>query len=271
MQRHHLFELEDQRWLPAAIRNAITDFLQFAVSVAKLYRPFAPRLERAILKTRATRVVDLCSGAGGPWLDLLRHIAPLRSGTVTVALTDHFPNRTALERLQEAADTRIDYEAGPVSAIEIPESLAGFRTLFSSFHHFRPDEAVAILADAVRSGQGIAIAESTQRHPLLMVYMLFTPVLVLLALPFQRPFRWSRVFWTYLVPVVPFAVMFDGLVSCLRTYTPDELMTLVRRVDQHENYDWEAGIERIGRLPVGVTYLIGCPRAASGAAQALAA
>lgn len=265
MDRLHLLELEDQRWLPASIRNAITDFLQFAVSAAKLYRPFAPRLERAITASGATRVVDLCSGAGGPWLDLLRQIEPLRRGTVTVALTDHFPNHTALERLQDAADTRIDYEAGPVSAIDIPESLGGFRTLFSSFHHFRPNEAVAILADAVRSGQGIAIAESTQRHPLLMLYMLFTPVLVLLALPLQRPFRWSRLFWTYLVPVVPFAVMFDGLVSCLRTYTPDELLALVKRVDNADRYDWEAGIERIGRLPVGVTYLIGSPRPAAPA------
>jgi hypothetical protein len=114
----------------------------------------------------------------------------------------------------------------------------------------------------VSKRQGIAIAESTQRHPLLLAYMLFTPLLVVLTSPFQKPFRWSRIFWTYVVPVVPLAVAFDGFVSCLRTYTPEELMEMVSDVTGNEDYEWQAGVERIGALPIGVTYLIGTPRQA---------
>lgn len=259
MRRHHLFELEDQDWLPAAIRNAITDFLQFAVTVSSLYRPFAARLARALAVTGANRVVDLCSGAGGPWPQLRRDVESVRQGAVQVVLTDWFPNLRAFERLCNENPSVFDYSSAPVSAMGVDQRLVGFRTLFSSFHHFRPDDAARIVGDAVAKGQGIAIAESTQRHPLLIAYMLITPLLVLLTSPFQRPFRWSRLFWTYVVPVVPLAVMFDGIVSCLRTYTPEELLDLAAGVPGAASYRWEAGVDRLGALPVGVTYLIGYP------------
>lgn len=260
MGRIHLFELEDQAWFPKSIRNGITDFLQFAVSVSDLYKPFAARLGRVLGKGRDQRIVDLCAGAGGPWVELKQHVEALRSGAVSVCLTDLFPNQTAFERLRKEHAPTFAYVAHPVSAVDVPAELVGFRTMFSAFHHFRPEEAVKILEDAVSKRQGIAVAESTQRHPLLITYMFITPLLVLASSLFQKPFRWSRLFWTYVLPVVPLAVLFDGIVSCLRTYTPEELLALVARVPGAESYHWEAGIDRIGPLPVGVTYLIGTPR-----------
>ena len=43
--------------------------------------------------------------------------------------------------------------------MNVPESLNGFRTLFSSFHHFRPEQARAILANAMEKKQAIAVFE----------------------------------------------------------------------------------------------------------------
>ena len=39
---------------------------------------------------------------------------------------------------------------------------------------------------------------------------------VLLATPFILPFRWSRLFWTYIVPALPLVLTFDVVVSLLR-------------------------------------------------------
>lgn len=260
MRRIQFFEWEDQPWLPSSIRDAITDFLQFAVLRGDLYRGFAPRLALALQRSQAHHIVDLCSGAGGPLLSLARHIAPLRSGAIQVHLTDYYPNLAAWGAISRAAPHGFSYAPEPISALAVPPTLRGFRTLFSAFHHFKPADARQILQDAVTQRQGIAIAESTQRHPLLLAYMLLTPLLVCLSAPWQQPFRWSRLLWTYVLPVVPLAVAFDGIVSCLRTYTPAELLALVASTPGHESYDWQAGLERIGRLPVGVTYLIGIPR-----------
>ena len=116
---------------------------------------------------------------------------------------------------EEAATADWPFSDEPVSATDVPPHLAGFRTVFTAFHHFRPAEARAILAAAVRDRQGIAVAEATSRTPGALALMLLVPLAVWVLTPAIRPFRWSRLFWTYLVPVVPFAVMFDGVVSAM--------------------------------------------------------
>lgn len=258
MRRRHLIELEDLPWFPASIRNGITDFLEFAVVSSNLYRPVVARLDRALLDSQSARILDLCSGGGGPWKRLRRDLHAVREARIRVLLSDIYPNREAFSKLAEESGGRVCSVPEPISAMDAPSDLADFRTLFSSFHHFTPEQAQRILADAVTKRQGIGIFESTQRHPLLLLYMLFTPLLVLLSTPFIRPLRWQRLFWTYLVPAIPLAVMFDGIVSCLRTYSVDELTAMTQALGEG-GYRWEIGIERLGPLPVGVTYLIGYP------------
>lgn len=78
---------------------------------------------------------------------------------------------------------------------------------------------------------------------------------------FVKPFSWKRLFFTYVVPVVPLFTFVDGAVSCLRTYSPEELKKLVEEVQKEEQvdeYEWETGRERF--LPfLRITYLIGYP------------
>ena len=59
--------------------------------------------------------------------------------------------------------------------------------------------------------------------------------------PLVRPFRVSRVVLTYLLPLIPVLVAWDGTVSALRAYTPDELLELARSTPGSERYVWEAG------------------------------
>lgn len=258
MRRLHLLEIEDQPWCPAPIRDAGTDFLRTALRVGNNYGPVVPRLREALRRTGARRVVDLCSGGGGPWPRLVRDL-DREEPRVEVVLTDRYPNLEALRRVRDESGGRLGFHPEPVDALRIPPELDGFRTLFSGFHHFRPVDARAILADAVRSRQGIAVFETTERTPLAVALTALSPLFVLLLTPFIRPFRWSRLLWTYLVPVVPPFVLFDGVVSCLRTYTPAELRELVEPF-AGDGYTWEIGEER-GPGPIPVTYLIGYPSA----------
>jgi hypothetical protein len=63
--------------------------------------------------------------------------------------------------------------------------------------------------------------------------------------------------------VVPLAVWFDGMVSCLRSYTPAELLELARGPGG-DQYHWESGVVRSVSLVTRVTYMIGVPRARPG-------
>jgi hypothetical protein len=177
---------------------------------------------------------------------------------VSVSLTDKCPNRGALSEFNRRGNPALEYDAQPVDATRIPKRLKGFRTLFSSFHHFRPEEAGALLGDAVRNGQGIAVFEGVQRSTLALLAMLLVPLAVLILTPFIRPFRCSRLVWTYLLPLVPLAALFDGAVSCLRTYTVEELRELTAPLESDE-YHWEVGALKSTAGPIPVTYLIGIP------------
>jgi hypothetical protein len=255
MRRFHLVEVEDQPWFPASARDTLTDFLQFMVSATRPYTAILPRLRTAVERAGATRIVDLGSGAGGPWLTLHADLPP----GVEILLTDRYPNLPAWKRAAAVTAGRIGFYPEPVAATRVPAALTGFRTLFAAFHHFPPDAARLVLADAVAQRQGVAVVEATQRSVAALAIMLLTPLIVLLATPFIRPFRLSRLFWTYLLPVAPLAVLFDGMVSCFRTYTLDELRALVAAVPGAEGYEWEFGEERDPRAPLPLTYLIGCP------------
>ena len=263
MQRYQLFEIANQPGCPAVLRDCATDYLGFIIARTAPYVCIQRRLKKSIEQSGAARLIDLCSGGGGPWADAGQ--IHDYSGGISVYLTDQFPNEIAFERAKASSNGQADYRREPISAMNVPESLTGFRTLFSSFHHFRPEQARAILADAVEKKQGIAVFEGTRRSPLALVLMLLVPLIVLISTPFIRPFRWSRLIWTYLIPIVPLLSLFDGLVSCLRTYTCDELRELVTGLDE---YDWEIGEEPARHGPIPVTYLIGLPAGANRASSA---
>ena len=260
MKRFQLFEIGDQAWLPDSIRDALTDYLQFVTARTQPYAPIVPQLEHALKQTNARQIVDLCSGGAGPWLSL--YLTVRQETSLTVLLTDKFPNIEAFRRAAVLSDGAIEFVAESVGATDVPDEMLGFRTLFSSFHHFSPEQARAILSDAVRKNQGIGVFEATHRSALAILLMFVTPFLAIVFTPLIRPFRWSRLLWTYLVPVVPFIILFDGIVSCLRTYTPAELETLSAEASFGTQYQWEIGERGGERQPLPTTYLFGYPTTA---------
>jgi hypothetical protein len=260
MRRLHLFEIEDQPWCPRAVRDGVTDFLQFMSDAGRVYAPAAPLLADALRAADATAVVDLAAGAGGPWRSLLPALGA-HGAAPRVRLTDRHPNTAAFARAERDTGAAVTGRPEPVDAAAVPPELDGFRTIFAALHHFRPAEARAVLRDAAARGVGFAAFEPMHRSARAVLITCLTPVAVLLATPFVRPFRWSRLFWTYVLPAIPLVVLVDGVVSCLRTYTPDELRALAADAerDARAGYAWSAG--EVGAGPIPVTYLLGVPRA----------
>lgn len=253
MRRLQLFEILDQPWCPQAVRHGATDYLEAIISRTDVYRAVQPAFFQAIVDCGASQIVDLCSGGGGPWLSPRWRGALAAHPDLRVRLTDKFPSDVLAARL--AADMQMEAVAYSVDAANVPESLRGFRTIFSSFHHFPDAVASAVLADAVRSRDSFAMAEVTSRTWRALLIIFLMPVFALVLTPRMRPFRWSRLLFTYLLPLIPFVVLWDGVVSCFRTRTPAELIALTQPFAE---YEWKAGYAT-GRWLAPV-YLIGTPR-----------
>ena len=263
MRRIELTEIHDHPLFPSTLRNLTTDALEALWEFGNSYRPILGLLHECLARpgeqcgSEPAKVLDLCSGGGGPWIKVARQLRSEYQLSVEVCLTDKYPNAEAFERVEEqaaAAGNRIASSMLPVDASRVPKDLAGFRTMFSAFHHFGPAQARAVLSSAVANSRGIGIFEVAQRGVRTLLAVFTTPLLVLWLTPRMRPFRWTRLLWTYVLPIVPFVIGYDGVISCLRTYSRSELQELVVELP---TYRWQIGESRTGFLPV--TYLVGQP------------
>jgi hypothetical protein len=259
MARIHAFEFEDQTWFPALIREYMTDFLSHMGGWSKVpYQPFTERLAEAVRRTGDARLVDLCSGGGGPAVVIARDLQERLARPLGLVLTDLYPSPSRREHARAVLPRWVEFEPRAVDAQRVPPDLQGFRLVCNGFHHLTPEQARACLLDAVKQRRGVALVELTQRSALSMLQIAFGTATQLVVTPFIKPFRWSRLFYTYVVPIVPLCTLWDGMVSCLRVYDPSELQSLLAELPASD-YHWECGRLPVPKMPTGLTYLIGTP------------
>jgi hypothetical protein len=106
-----------------------------------------------------------------------------------------------------------------------------FRLYCLSFHHFPDDLARKVLKSTLQTADGFAIIELQDRYltSLLLICGFFP-------LQFLTTLFWFwrdplQLIFTYLIPIVPCMVTFDGWVSCLRTRSFKEIMGLIQDED----------------------------------------
>jgi len=258
MRRLHLVELEDLPWLPAVLRDGATAYLEFVIAHSGQVDRLLPPLERVLRQTGITEIVDLCSGSGGP---IRAVVETLRGKGVVVhaTLTDKYPNRSAMQEAAGKSNGAITFSEASIDATRVPPNLRGVRTVFNAFHHFRPSDALGVLKNAAETRTPIALFEMVSREPLQLVGLLFAPIAAMLTVPFWRPFRWSFLLLSWVLPLVPLVILWDGIVSWLRIYGETELWELVRRIESSD-FEWEIGKIRLGGPPVHAVYLVGVPK-----------
>jgi hypothetical protein len=263
MRRIQFIEIHEQAWFPNSIRDQITEMLQFGFDFIKAYSPIVTRLQAALDSTKLVSpdgraIVDLCSGGGGPWFHLARQLHRTSDDErgFQIWLTDKYPNSSSHQNANRACENRITFYPESVDATKVPQELKGFRTMFTSFHHFSPEDAREVLQNAVDAGEGIGVFEITSRTPAAIVRVFAWVFFLFLGTPWVRPFRWTRLLWTYLVPIIPLVLIFDGIVSCLRTYHANELQEIVSRLPR---YRWKISEDAGSVWRPRITCLIGYP------------
>lgn len=251
--RIHLFEWLDQSWLPGSLRDAMRRYLAASYRMTPLPTLWAEPLAHVLLETGGSSIVDLGSGASGP-IHLVIEELQRFAVAPTVTLTDLYPVHLTAAEQRETPHVRAWPE--PVDARAVPPSLRGVRTMFAAFHHLRTDDASRVLRDAFAQRQTIAVFEATSRTPAAILLSLLIPLLVLVLTPKVRPLTPAHLVFTYLVPILPLLIFWDGLVSHLRTYSVADLRALTSELNAPD-YVWTIGSLSARGIPFTVPYLIG--------------
>lgn len=205
------------------------------------------------------RVIDFCSGGGGPTPYIEKHVnrQRRRSGkpTIPFQLSDLYPNIDAW--MYHAAHSEsltfipqaVDATNPPFAAISYTtpgdkEAAAqqGFvhdgrkvlRLFCLSFHHFDDEGARRVIKSSLETSDALVIIELQDRRIATLLAMAMEALLVLIVTIFWYPFDWLRLLFTYIMPVLPAIHCFDGLVSCLRTRTFEEFTRLLSEVTEKQ-------------------------------------
>jgi hypothetical protein len=257
MKRRHLPELEDETWFPAYLRDMGTDYLQWVMNVSDAYKDLVPTLQKGLSKAKKKVVIDIASGGGGGWSKLGPRLKEAEPG-VKVMVTDFFPHVEAFKALQAQDPELFSYSTDSVDAKNISPSMEGLRTQFLSYHHFRPEDAQQILQNAVDCQAPIMIVEVTERSVKQIIQFAFTPLLLLFLTPFIRPFKLGRLFFTYIIPILPAFITWDGIASACRTYKPEEIEAMTKNLKNGDSFTWEIGWQ--GKGPRRIMVALGYPK-----------
>lgn len=247
-----LTEFEDKNWFPARLRMFMTDYIRATIEFWRPYHCVFPVVSSWLQRYQQKELVDLCSGSGGPLLAFLNW----QSNPEFIALlTDKFPPPEP--QLPPSAT----YHPTSVDAMRPRDIPPCARTLFTALHHFDAPEVLRLLRTACKDRVPIAAFEVTSLHPMSLLMIAITPVLVLLLTPLlvweNREYCWSRLLLTYVVPLVPFFVTVDGIISCLNSHSVASLKRITKRLPE---YDWQIE-RRFGKLGLPILCLTGGPRA----------
>ncbi|WP_010094407.1 hypothetical protein [Ornithinibacillus scapharcae] len=269
MKRVQLFELMDFEWFPKFTRDLITDVLYSMASKESFFTQIIPVVKKVMAKTNSNQIVDLCSGAGGPWLSMIDEVQE-ENKSIKLTFTDKFPNKESAERVSKDFIGQVEYYRESVDAAEVPSNLTGVRTIFGGFHHMNPTVATNILKNAAEKREGIVVGEVMLMPPTFAWITL--PILLLLS-PLFLIFYWfhfakvmkgkpltvmGRLLITYLIPIAPLVMMFDTFISIVRVYTKDELKQITDTI-QVEGYTWEVDMVKMEKNGPPVVYVAGYP------------
>lgn len=259
MKRINLFEFADFAWFPNWIRTCLTRLIVVMHKLLKSSDDLVPLIKKALSYSNKDTIIDLCSGSGGPMLEVFNKIKEEKGGNnVELVLTDLYPDLELASKINNSKTQNISYKTSPVNVSNVNTELAGVRTMVGSFHHMKPATARQILKNAKDSKMPICIYEiSDNSHPTFL-WWISIPIIFLMALvitPFVRPLTLKQIIFTYLIPIIPLCFAWDGAVSNVRTYTLSDLDILLEGLES-EYYKWEKGI--ISKKSNKI-YLLGMP------------
>jgi len=261
MKRIQLFEFEDFSWFPDGLRECMTRFIMAMHRLLGTKEELAVLISRALLHSKEKKIIDLCSGSGGPMLEVRKILEDKYDyKNLELTLSDLYPHPTMAALINNLGDPNLSYLNTPVDAANIPNDQQGVRTMICSMHHMSPDVARKILKDAEDKQQPICVFEISDNSFPRGIWWIAFPINIittLLITPLVRPMTWQQIVFTYLIPVLPILIAWDGAVSNARTYTMNDLDILLEGMGS-DRYQWEK--DTIKGKPGNKIYLMGLPK-----------
>jgi len=267
MKRLELFEFEDFHWLPTTIRSGLTNLIKELHRLMGTSDILSNLLLEIYKKLKFEQIVDMGSGSGGPMIEvieILNHEMP--DNPIKLILSDFYPSPAIVDSINNRMQTMIHYHEQPIDARNMGSTPPGLKTMIASFHHMSPEVAQKILESAEISKEPILIYEIAKNNIPVVVWWLLLPVslfiliiMSLLLTPFVRPLTWQQLLFTYVIPIIPIIYAWDGQASLMRTYTSEDIESMLASTPNNPDYSWKIEVAKKANGKKVGYYILGSP------------
>ncbi|MEZ4889012.1 MAG: hypothetical protein R2779_00195 [Crocinitomicaceae bacterium] len=214
MRRKQIKQFTNMSWFPQNLKKLMAEFLSWFVLKVNASKPFIPVINKTLEQTGMKKIIyiDLQIGAG-------------------------------LDTVQPFIDKTIEIKCLDIKDFNTSDK--GLYLFVNSFHQLSVEDAKSILKNISESKNPIVVVEGNNDSLWQIVGMtFFVPMTILFASLFVKPFRFQRIIFTYLIPILPIVTMIDGCIALLKLYNPSDLKELTSQLN---NYTWEMGKNDNGR------------------------
>ena len=131
-----------------------------------------------------------------------------------IALAQKFPDRVVpVEKPVDLLSLSVDLPAGDDVLIVIS----------AAFHHIPPKARSRVLLNLTQLGDVLILEPLSRNWPSLLIALLSAfPCLAAPLVLYKRSGILRRVWWSYIIPLVPFILTYDGIVTVLRNWSQAE-------------------------------------------------
>ncbi len=252
--RLQLFEFGDLSFPPKVYHEFLRSFMGLLYRKLKIHHLWIEPLNNFI-KNDNNMLHDPCAGSGEVNLYIKNEMNKAKlefKFILSDIMTDTVP--LFAKTINNLKDENIYYIEQSVNLLDFQNNENYSKVFINSFHHFTPSQVSKILEEHFKIKKDIIVLEYCQRSLMSFLSMIAGPLLSLILFPFiiKRKHFFSAFVFVYLLPIIPLMLLWDGIISSLRTYTKKDLQKLMKQL-QISDYKIIESRKRSLLYPSGVT------------------
>ncbi|MBL7544040.1 MAG: hypothetical protein JNL11_09495 [Bdellovibrionaceae bacterium] len=240
MNKNSNWQISRSRWMPTFLKNFMPEFLDFIVSLVEANKPFIKLVQtRQRLKTEFYLYVP---EVGGSSILLVSDLKKSFPESVIYILSDQLSEQRQDHFTQLNPELNRQAKFIKLGTMGL-KPLDTQRILIAVNHaHLLSDQQfgeelkmLTSLFDQILIGEG---NNKSVRQVIGM--LLLSPLVALVCSPRVKPFRFSRLIFTYLIPVFPLMISWDGIVALFKIRAPEKIVAIAKNVVSEE-WTWTSG------------------------------
>jgi len=228
-----LFEFGDLSWVPQIYHYYLRVYLIFFIKFVGYDKMWAKQTQTFIAQNDASSIMEYGSGSGEPLMRMVSQLNCEKAKSLSYTMSDIKPLPEFVNKVNTEAPDNFTYIETSIDAANNKPQDEQSVIFINSFHHLSPKVAHNVIKNNLENGNEMLILEYVRNNFLAYVSMLGGVLIVLLTAPFVSKLKHLplTIFFTYIVPLFPLMMLWDGLISCRRAYSSDFFNNVAKEID----------------------------------------